>query len=202
MAKSRSSKVLVDVLGEIYKGILCVDRWGAYTKYHTGLFQICWAHLRRDFLGIRKVGEATQSDDAILFAKTMEELRKKLMAIWYRFKKGEISRAELVKKTLRTRNAMKQCLQDYVVSEKKWGQTLAKNLLKRFNDLFTFIFHEGVEPTNNIAERALRELVVIRKIIGSLRNNKGAKIIETIMTMITTWQQRGLDTFSELKASI
>ncbi|HZX44295.1 MAG TPA: IS66 family transposase, partial [Candidatus Nanoarchaeia archaeon] len=49
---------------------------------------------------------------------------------------------------------------------------------------------------------ALRELVVIRKIIGSLRNKKGARIVETIMTMITTWRQRGLDTFSELRDSI
>jgi transposase len=43
VAKTRSSRVLVDVLGKVYKGILCVDRWGAYTKYHKGLFQICWA---------------------------------------------------------------------------------------------------------------------------------------------------------------
>ena len=87
VAKTRSSKVLVDVLGMVYKGILCVDRYGAYTKYHKGLFQICWAHLKRDFFGILKVGEATQSDDAIAFAKTMEKLRKKLMAICLSFRK-------------------------------------------------------------------------------------------------------------------
>jgi len=45
---SRGSAVLKTVLGDIYKGILCVDRWGAYTKYHKGLIQLCWAHLKRD----------------------------------------------------------------------------------------------------------------------------------------------------------
>jgi hypothetical protein len=110
VAKTRSSQVLVDVFGKLYKGILCVDRWGAYTKYHKGLFQICWAHLKRDFLGILKVGETTQSQDAILFAVAMEKLRKRLMAMWYRYKKGEISRSELVKKTWPIRNAIKRSL--------------------------------------------------------------------------------------------
>jgi len=135
VANSRSSKVLVEVFGKVYKGILCVDRWGAYTKYHKGLFQICWAHLKRDFLGILKVGEATQSDEAIAFAKRIEKLRKKLMAIWHRFKNGEISRAELIKKTKSTRNAMKRCLKQYMHSEERFVQTLAGNLFKRFDDL-------------------------------------------------------------------
>jgi len=110
--------------------------------------QICWAHLKRDFLGILKIGEATQSEDATIFAETMEKLRKKLMAIWYRFKKGEISRPELIKKTKPIRNAMKRCLKQHIYSEEGCVLTLAENLLKRFDDLFTFIFYEGVESTN------------------------------------------------------
>ncbi len=76
VAISRGHKVLIDVLGKVYNGILCVDRWGAYTKYHKGLFQICQAHLKRDFLGILKTGEKTLTADAIFFAKRMEKLRK------------------------------------------------------------------------------------------------------------------------------
>ena len=81
---------------------------------------------------------------------------------------------------------------------KKFGGKLGNGL----NHWFTRVLYPFVEATNNHAERALRELVIIRKISGALRNKKGAKILETIMTMITTWRQRGLDTFSELKASI
>jgi hypothetical protein len=191
VAKSRSSKVLVDVLGKVYKGILCVDRWGAYTKYHKGLFQICWAHLKRDFLGILKTGEAAESQDAILFAETMEKLRKRLMAMWYRFKKGEISRAELVKKTWPIRNAIKRCLKDYVDAEERCVQTLATNLLKRVNDLFTFIFYEAVEPTNNIAERGIRPAVQWRKICFGNRSDNGAVLTSRLLTVTRTcWLQK------------
>lgn len=191
VAKSRSSKVLVDVLGKVYKGILCVDRWGAYTKYHKGVFQICWAHLKRDFLGILKVGQATQSDEAILFAQTMEKLRKKLMAIWYRFKAGDISRAELIKKTKPIRNAIKRCLKQYLHSEERGVENLAGNLFKRFDDLFTFIFHDGVEPTNNIAERGIRPAVQWRKICFGNRSNNGAVLTSRLLTVTRTcWLQK------------
>lgn len=191
VAKSRSSEVLVDVLGKVYKGILCVDRWGAYTKYHKGLFQICWAHLKRDFLGILKIGEATQSEDAIAFAQTMEKLRKRLIAVWYRFKAGHISRAELIKKTKSIKNAMKRCLKQYMHSEERCVQTLANNLLKRFHDLFTFIFYEGVEPTNNIAERGIRPAVQWRKICFGNRSDNGAVLTSRLLTVTRTcWLQK------------
>jgi hypothetical protein len=190
-AKSRSSKVLVDVLGNVYQGILCVDRWGAYTKYHKGLFQICWAHLKRDFLGILKIGEAAQSEDAIVFAQTMEILRKKIMAVWYLFKEGHISRSELIKKTKSARNAMKRCLKQYMHSEEKCVQTLANNLMKRFDDLFTFIFYEGVEPTNNIAERGIRPAVQWRKICFGNRSDNGAALTSRLLTVTRTcWLQK------------
>ena len=191
VAKTRSSKVLVDVLGMVYKGILCVDRYGAYTKYHKGLFQICWAHLKRDFFGILKVGEATQSDDAIAFAKTMEKLRKKLMAIWYRFKSGDISRPELIKKTRRVRNAIKRCLKEHMRSEERCVQNLAGKLYKRFNHLFTFIFHEGVEPTNNMAERGIRPAVQWRKVCFGNRSDNGAVLTSRLLTVTRTcWLQK------------
>lgn len=191
VAKSRSSKVLEDVLGKVYKGILCVDRWGAYTKYHKGLFQICWAHLKRDFLGVLKIGEATQSEDAKLFAETMEKLREKLMAIWYLFKKEEISRGELIKKTKPINNAMKRCLKQHIYSEDGYILTLAENLLKRFDDLFTFIFYEGVEPTNNIAERGIRPAVQWRKICFGNRSDNGAVLTSRLLTVTRTcWLQK------------
>jgi hypothetical protein len=191
VAKTRSSKVLVDVLGMVYKGILCVDRWGAYTKYHKGLFQICWAHLKRDFFGILKVGEATQSDDAIAFAKTMEKLRKKLMAIWYQFKSGDISRPELIKKTRRVRTAIKRCLKEHLRSEERCVQNLAGKLYKRFDHLFTFIFHEGVEPTNNMAERGIRPAVQWRKVCFGNRSDNGAVLTSRLLTVTRTcWLQK------------
>ena len=58
---------------------------------------------------------------------------------------------------------------------------------------FTFLVVPGVEPTNNRAERALRESVVQRKILGCFRNGKGTWIYETVMTVLSSWKQQGRD---------
>jgi hypothetical protein len=67
---------------------------------------------------------------------------------------------------------------------------------------FTFVTTPGVEPTNNRAERALREHVVQKKIIGTLRNEKGTRIYETIMAMLATWKQLGLNPSQALVDSL
>jgi len=71
-----------------------------------------------------------------------------------------------------------------------------------FDYWFTFIIHPGVEPTNNRAERALREHVILRKIVGTLRNGKGTSIHERIMTVLATWGQQGLNSFQMLRSSL
>lgn len=191
VAQSRGSNVLTDIFGGIYQGILCVDRWGAYTKYHKGLIQVCWAHLKRDLLGVLKIGQDTQSEEAILFAQAMQELRKQLMALWYQLKDGHLTRGELIKKAEPVIEAMKLCLEKYAHSECKCVQKLAKNLLKRFEHLFTFIFHEGVEPTNNLAERGIRPAVQWRKMCFGNRSDNGALLTSRLLTVTRTcWLQK------------
>jgi transposase len=191
VATSRGSQVLVDILGIVYQGILCVDRWGAYTKYHKGLMQICWAHLKRDFLWVIQIGHTKQSADAISFAKRMETLRKKLLAVWYRFKEGTISRDELIQHTDPVRSAIRKHLTLYKDSQERCVRTLARNLLKRFDHLFTFIFYEGVEPTNNISERGIRPAVQWRKICFGNRSDNGAVLTSRLLTATRTcWFQK------------
>ena len=64
---------------------------------------------------------------------------------------------------------------------------------------FTCIKIEGIEPTNNFAERALRESVLVRKIIGAFRSEIGKKNYETLASVIASWQLKGLDLKVELK---
>ncbi len=191
VAKSRSSKVLEKVLGQLYKGILCVDRWGAYTKYHKGLIQFCRAHLKRDFFGVLKIGSSLQSKDAILFAKTMERLRKRLMSIWYQYKEEKISRKQLIKYCEPIMRVIKMCLAKYEKSEDKNARKLAKRLSKHSDKLFTFIYHEGVEPTNNISERGIRPAVQWRKVCFGNRSDTGAILTSRLLTTVRTcWLQR------------
>lgn len=190
VAQSRGSQVLKDVLGEVYHGILCVDRWGAYTKYHKGIIQFCWAHLKRDFLGILKIGRKLQSTDGILFAKTMERLRHRIMALWYDFKDGKISRLELIEKSEPIIQLTKKCFSKYEHSQEKYVRKLSKNLLKHFDKLFVFIYHEGVEPTNNIAERGIRPAVQWRKLCFGNRTDNGAVLTSRLLTVVRTcWLQ-------------
>ena len=67
---------------------------------------------------------------------------------------------------------------------------------------FTRIIHPQIEPTNNNAERSLREMVVMKRIIGTLRNQNGADVLAKMMTLISTWRLNGQNTFYSLKALI
>jgi len=90
--------------------------------------------------------------------------------------------------------------------KKRYSSDEVRKFVKKMrngaNYLFTFVIHPNVEPTNNRAERALREHVVQRKIIGTFRNEKGTPIYETIMTMLAKWEQRGLDPSEALAESL
>lgn len=195
IAASRSSTVLVELLGKIYEGILCVDRWGAYTRYHLrkdhqGLLQICWAHLKRDILGIKEVGNKTGSRDARAFARRMEYLRKRLMALWHAVKAGTRTRKWLRRKAARLQSSIRRCLEDFQESSDPTVRSFARRLLKLFPHLFTFIEHEGVEPTNNSSERGIRVAVLWRKICFGNKTDEGAILSARLLTVTRTcWLQ-------------
>lgn len=181
--------VMEDVLGKNYSGVIVGDGIETYRQY-TDKIQRCWAHLLRESADL-----AEKYDSAKGLHEGLKRLFEKVKAI--DVKDPPKKRQKIYDKCI---VEMQQWidLADSYAELKKFGGKLS-NGLKHW---FTRILYPFVEATNNIAERALRELVVQRKIFGSLRNDKGARIIETIMTMITTWRQRGLDTFSKLRASI
>ena len=91
-------------------------------------------------------------------------------------------------------------------TQKDYASDKVRKLIGKISNGFefwlTFILHPGVEPTNNRAERALREHVVLRKIVGTLRNGKGTTIHETIMTVLATWEQCGLNKLHMLRSCL
>ena len=175
---------------EKFKGIIVCDGWKPYAKF-TKRLQRCWAHLLRESKDLaEKVEEAVPLHKAL--KKLYEELNSALesdpppevrMDLW------QIAREAL----------QKWISKEYV--DKKVRKLIGK-ISNGFEYWFTFVIHPGVEPTNNRAERALREHVVLRKILGTLRNNKGTSIHERIMTVLATWAQRGLDSLMMLRACL
>ena len=158
VAASRGSDVLQNVLGDRFDGILCVDRWGAYQKYHNGKFQFCWAHLKRDIKKLQDAGVDNKNPETIDFADKINRLRKRIMRQWHRFKDGKIDRDSLKLRTAPVRSEMKSLLEEHLESEIDEVRKVSKGLFSRWM-AFTFIFRDGVEPTNNIAEQGIRPAV-------------------------------------------
>ncbi|HDZ01573.1 MAG TPA: hypothetical protein ENH52_08940, partial [Nitrospirae bacterium] len=82
-------------------------------------------------------------------------------------------------------------LKAYKDSQERRVRTLSRKLLKQLDNLFPFIFHEGVEPTNNLAERGIRPAVQWRKICFGNRSDNGAVLTSRLLTATRTcWLQR------------
>ena len=184
--KSRGTKVLVEVLTRRFKGIIVCDGWKPYTRF-TNRIQRCWAHLLRESKDI-----AEKFKEAIPLHNAIKELYEILTEAL------ENDPPPKVRKRLwqLAREALKHwTLKEYSIEK-------VRKLIRKINNgldyWFTFIINPGVEPTNNRAERALRPHVVLRKILGTLRNDKGTSIHERIMTTLATWGQKGLNSLQML----
>lgn len=187
--KKRNKIVLDEILGYKYKGIIICDGHSAYKEY-TKYLQRCWAHILRETKEM-----ADKYDDA----KPMHQWMKDLF--------------EIVKSAnIKDPPSKRQKMYDKCIQEMKWliekfssYRHLAKVITKIKNGLefwFTRIIHPRIKPTNNDGERSLREMVVIKHIIGTLRNQDGADVLAKMMTLISTWRLNGLNPFYSLRAII
>jgi transposase len=188
--KSRGMKVLLEVLTRRFKGIIVCDGWKPYAKF-TKRLQRCWAHLLRESKDL-----AEKFEEAIPLHKALKELYESLTKALENDPPPEV-RMDLWNLA---REALKHWMGKEYFSEKV--QKFIGKINNGFEYWFTFIINSGVEPTNNRAERALRPQVVLRKILGTLRNDKGTSIHERIMTTLATWGQKGLESMQMLTAML
>jgi transposase len=187
---SRGKKVLLEVLGEDFKGYVGCDGWGAYPAF-TEKIQRCWAHLLRE-------------------AKDVSKNHREVRGLYKSFKglfdflTESLVGDPPIEERLRLVLVGKERLRLWLDRSYKSGEVLRfmGKVERGFEFWFTFVLVRGLEATNNVAERALRELVVQRKIMGTLRNEKGAVIYETMMSLIVTWDKQGLDTFEQMKTCL
>lgn len=188
--KSRGMKVLMEVLTRRFIGIIVCDGWRSYSKF-TKRIQRCWAHLLRESKELaEKIQEAAPLHQAL--KKLYDELNTALESDPPPEVRNELCHWAQESLLLWIRR-------DYV-SEKV--RKFVGKISNGFEYWFTFVIHPGVEPTNNRAERAVREHVVLRKILGTLRNEKGSSIHECIMSVLATWAQQGLDLHQMMRASL
>jgi transposase len=182
----RSRAALEQVLGAPFGGIVGSDRDKAYAHLPTRRRQLCWAHLNRDWQFFQERagpvgvwGEAAMQQISMLFAA------------WHRFRAGEIDRATLQREMARIEAELRGLVErgrDELSWEKARG--FCRDLLGVWPALWTFVTVEGVEPTNNAAERALRPAVLWRKGCYGTDSSDGSRFVERILTVTTTCRQQ------------
>lgn len=199
VAATRGSDVLTRLLGAVFQGILCSDRFSAYLKYHSGKAQFCWAHLKRNLLGIV---EFTKSSAVERFCRDALAQHARLFRLWRKFRSGQIDRNQLLLRSLPIQKKIFALAEQHLDSPQREVRNLATALFEHNDRLFAFVEHEGVEPTNNSAERALRTGVQWRKISFGNRSANGELATARLLTIAETCDLQRLNILAYLSAAI
>jgi transposase len=169
------------LLGKDFLGWLISDRWSAYDWYDSGLRQVCWAHLTRDFQGfIERGGRGGR-----IGRKLMAE-RDRMFKWWHRVRDGTLEREEFQRRMRHVEQKVGELLRQAQTCGEKKTAGIARRILRLEKCLWVFVEVPGVEPTNNYAERTIRQGVIYRKISFGTRSERGSRFVERILTVVTT----------------
>jgi transposase len=183
--RSRGGQVAREMLGETFTGIVVSDRWSAYNWLLTLLRQLCWAHLRRDFQAfVERGGESQNIGETIL---TQADL---MFEWWHKVRDGTMSRTTFQTKMKPVQTKVGQLLRQGTACHHSKTAGTCRDILKREAALWTFVHIEGVEPTNNLAERQIRPGVLWRKGSFGTQSQTGSRFVERIMTVVATLKQQ------------
>jgi transposase len=185
----RGKAALHELLGEVIEGIVSSDRWSAYNDVGLALRQLCWAHLKRDFQKwVDRGGIGIGIGQAGLDAA------RRLFCLWKDFREGRLDRPALQAGLIPVQDDLRAALQTGVSCADPCVHRFCRNVLLVFPALWTFARVEGVEPTNNHAERTLRHAVIWRKVSFGNHCDAGCRFAERILTVVQTLrlQQRSV----------
>lgn len=186
---SRSHLVPQGVLGLHLQGHLVSDFYAAYNLLR-GAHQRCWVHLLRD---LRAPKEAhADTPEVLKWAQAVRKLYDEAHA-WLT-ESGTLTVALRQDKYDNLLSRVCTLGRQYALVSKHPCQTLAKRLLRHQDELFQFLLVPGLASDNNLAERCLRPLVIMRKISGGSRSPQGSKT-RTLFSLLSTWTDRGPNPF-------
>jgi transposase len=195
---TRSADVLIEVLGEEFDGVLGCDCFSAYRRYMRAFdvrLQFCLAHL------IREVKYLTTLPDAASrrYGERFREALRGLFAVIHQ--RDTLSKAQWQSRLQAARTeVIRQATHD--VPSTKAAANLAKRMAKYGACYFQFITTPAVEPTNNLAEQAIRFVVIDRLITQGTRSTGGQRWCERLWTMMATCAQQGRSVFDYLQAAV
>ena len=193
---SRGGHVARELLGEHFSGILVTDRYSAYNWYPVRWRQVCWAHLLRDFEAIQGRGGASEAIGAGLLAQVHQ-----MFTWWHRVREGTLQRSTFRSYMSPLRREVERLLEAGSQCGMSKTEGTCQEIMKRREALWTFVQVEGVEPTNNAAERSLRPGVQRRKISFGTQSEEGSRFVESMMTVVATLKQQQRNVLAYLTAA-
>ncbi len=189
---SRAASALPKLLGDQFKGIINCDRAKMY--WQAKRLQWCWAHLKRDFQSlidhhdhqVKRLGYDLKRPVAIMFL------------VWHNYKSGSIPWTTFQNEMQPIRKEINSLLLRGRCSGNKRLTGMCKELYNHREWLWTFTEIEGIEPTNNTAERALRPAVIFRKLSFGTQSEAGSRFIERMLTVSETCRLQGRSVYQWL----
>jgi transposase len=179
----------VVVLGE-YDGFLIHDGWAPYYRFALAFHQSCLAHL------LKRCREMVQvaSSSAQAFPRAVEHLLETSLELRDRYARGEISEHGVRSATGKLEAQLDRMLGTH--RQNAANRRLARHLEHERLWLFTFLHCPGLDATNNAAERAIRGMVIARKVWGGNRTWEGARTQQILVSVLRTCWQQGKDAFT------
>jgi transposase len=186
-----------DLLGDNFSGLLVTDRFSSYHWIKMGCRQFCWAHITRDIQKIsERSGAAGKIGDVILAHI------KRMFSLWHRYKHGEITRNTFANAMKPIRADVEALLEKGTTCGHKKTENSCALLLKHKVSLWIFVDIEGIEPTNNFAERLLRFYVLWRKSSFGSQSKRGNSFIERMMTVTATCKLQKRNRYDYVTAAV
>ena len=182
----RSVAGLTALLGEAVRGIVASDRWSAYQRVPLRRWQVCWAHLVRDFQAM-----VDRADAGSPIGEELLCCAEELFTWWHRVRDGTLSRATLRRYVAELRPWVRSQLEAGRACGCAKTAGTCRELLAVEPALWTFVRVEGVEPTNNHIERLLRPAVLWRKRSLGSQSELGCRWVERLLTVVQTRRLQG-----------
>ncbi len=194
---SRGKQGFKALMGRVLKGIFSSDRWHTYAARARRARQVCWSHLRRDFQKLIDRGGESKK-----IGERAADLARDLFLAWKDFKTGDIDRETLLECLHPVQIEFETLMRQGARVAHQATATFCQNLLDLGPALWTFVRVEGVEPTNNHAERVLRRAVIWRKRSFGADSEDGCRFVERVMTAVMTRRLQKLPVLAFLEAAI
>jgi transposase len=185
IALRRGGAVSRQMLGEDFAGTLISDRYSSYLWVPDEQRQFCWSHLKQDFLELVQAGGPSAG-----LGQRLGAIARTVFRYWHRVRDGKLLWFQLWSRLAPVRRRMRKLLQEGAWFHQGKAQGLCKYLREHDTALWRFARVPGVEPTNNAAERALRQAVLWRRQSLGTQSLRGCLFVQRILTVVATLRQQ------------